>query len=101
MSTVNVSTEVKAIVERHAKLICEKAAVKLDSFNQDLNAYAVARSLKEIGVTWEDSKAMNEKVLQVLKKGGNASALRQAISETKKKTEASTEIVDELLNMEE
>lgn len=99
MSTLNVSTDVKALVERHAKLICEKANVKLDAFNQDLNAYAVARSLKEIGVSWDEK--LSTKVLQVLKKGGNASALRQAISETKKKTEASTEIVAELLDMEE
>lgn len=105
---ITVSTEVKAIVEKHAKAVCaairqqkdEKgnllnAGFKDEQFNQDLNAYAVARSLKEIGVKWDDKIA--GKVLEVLKKGGNASALRQAITETAKKQDTIANTVSKAL----
>lgn len=95
---LNVSTEIKAIVEKNAKLVCDKTQTKHDAFNQDLNAYAIARSLKEIGIDWAEE--FNGKVLEVLKKGGNASALRQAISGVNKKQDvASNEIVAKLLDM--
>ena len=57
------------------------------------------RSLKEVGASWDAE--LNEKVLQVLKKGGNASALRQAITEGKKKDSIANELVAELMEDEE
>jgi hypothetical protein len=92
---LNVSTEVKAIVHAEAKAICATAKVRNDQFNQDLNAYCAFRSLAKVGVQVPD--ALIPKVLEVLKISGNASALRQAISEEKKKTDIASEISRELL----
>lgn len=97
-AAINVSTEVKAKVEAAAKLVCTKAQAKLTEFNQDLNAFTGIVVLKELGVTIpDDKKAL---VLQALKKLGNSSALRQAISEKKTGTaDAGEELAAELANL--
>lgn len=81
-AAINVSTEVKAAVEAAAKKVCTLASAKPTEFNQDLNAFTGIVVLKELGVSIPDDK--KAQVLQALKKLGNSSALRQAISESKK-----------------
>lgn len=97
-AAINVSTEVKAKVEAAAKKVCGLAQAKLTEFNQDLNALTGIVVLKELGVTIPDDKKVL--VMQALKKLGNSSALRQAISETKKAGgDAGEAMADELMNL--
>lgn len=94
MAKIEVGTVVKALVEKHALAVCKLSSTKADSFTQDLNAIAIMRALIEIGalegdidgdvVTYTGKPELKPQILQVLKKGGNSSALRQAIMSDKK-----------------
>ena len=90
---INVSTEVKALVEAEAKAVVTALGIKVTDFNQDANAITAMRVLVGMGVKFPADKdgRIDEKVQQVFKKMGNASALRQAIdpSTTKKSSAAS------------
>jgi len=95
---INVSTEIKALVEAQAKHVCGVLKIKVTDFNQDANAITAARVLKDLGVEFpsDGNGRIDPKVMQVLKKMGNASALRQAIDpNTAKKSSAATELSDE------
>lgn len=96
-AAINVSTDIKALVERCAKSVVEIADCKLDQFNQDLNAFTGMKVLAELGIEVPDAK--KPLVRQALKKLGNSSALRQAISESKKAATAGEELADELANL--
>lgn len=94
-STITVSTEVKAMVENEAKAVCNTSKVALDDFNQDLNAITAYRCLLKSGATMPGEP---DKFLQILKKMGNASALRQAITAVEeKKTAVANAIAADLL----
>jgi hypothetical protein len=94
---IEVSTEVKALVESCAKEICDKVEAKHEQFNQDLNAWTGFLVLKRLGV--EVPEEIRPKVRQALKKLGNSSALRQAITAKKEKEIAAEEIVDALKDL--
>lgn len=94
---IEVSTEVKALVEAAAKDVCKLADAKLDQFNQDMNAFTGMLVLKKLGV--EVPEELKPKVRQALKKLGNSSALRQAIAETKKTATAGEAIAAELAGL--
>lgn len=93
---LTVSTGMKALVEEKAKAICKTLGVENEKFNQDMNAYAIRSALVAVGVKIPDDKA--REVLHILKKGGNASALRQAITATTK-TEVSDKLAEELMKV--
>ena len=97
MALISVSTEVSAMVEKAAKLVCTKAGVENDKFNQDLNAFAGLVVLQDLGI--EIPVDVKDKVRQALKKLGNASALRQAISGERKTAEKSSELMDALAEL--
>ena len=95
---VTVSTEVKALVEKTAKEVCDIAKVKYQAFNQDLNAYTALRVYKAIdGMDNVDDAGKVKLRLQAAKKLGNASALRQAITGETTKNAVADSIVSELL----
>ena len=77
---MQVTNEVKALVEAKAVLVCKIAKVANDKFNQELNAYAIKAALVAVGVKFPEDKAALDKAMQVIYKGGNTSALRQAIA---------------------
>lgn len=97
---MQVSTEVRALVEAEAKAVCIATKLRNDQFNQEMNAITAFRALKKIGgLKMELDKPTLDKVLQVLHKCSNASALRQAIStEAKKASSVANDIAAELLN---
>jgi len=86
---IKVSDKVRVICEETAKELCKERGMKLEGFNQDLNAVCAARVLVKLGVPAE--KVRNQSVLEALKVMGNTSALRQKISGAK--TAAGTEAV--------
>ena len=92
---INVSTEVKALVESEAKAVCVATKLKNDQFNQEMNAITAFRCLKKSEVVITEQQT--QRVLQILHKCGNASALRQAISTEAKKQGLAVEIANELL----
>jgi len=97
---INVSTEIKARVEAEAKVVCARLKIKVQDFNQEANAITAARVLKGMGVSFpedaENPGRIAPDVMMVLKKMGNASALRQAIDpNTAKKTTAAANLSDE------
>jgi hypothetical protein len=107
---IKVSTEVKALFEAEAKALCNTLKVEYDSFNQELNAITTFRCIRAADKKWpvlttgtKDEVAASQlahtnKVLEILHKGGNSSANRQAISDVAaKKTAAATSIVADLL----
>lgn len=102
---IEVNSKIKALVEEKAQAVCKMLGVKNDKFNQDMNAYAVQAALVAVGVTMpkgkDDAETLNKmkEVLMVLKKGGNASALRQAIDAKPVEDEKSMEIAAELLKL--
>lgn len=93
-----VSDAVKAIVNAKAKDLCKERGMKLDSFNQDACAMVCLRSLKRVEAMVDEEEEANADAkkdssfwldrraqlkLQAAKVCANASALRQAISQTK------------------
>jgi hypothetical protein len=85
-----VSTEVKQVVENEAKAVCQELGLPPDKLNQDGCAITAYRALAKVG-------ADRQKRLEVLKKCANASALRQAISGEKGKTDFVQELSAKLL----
>lgn len=90
MITSCVSKEVEGIVEVEARKICEEHDnASYDDFNQAACALAAARAIGEI---WDEFKPEKKggsvpdaewrKIMAVLYRCANASALRQAISKT-------------------
>lgn len=104
MAKIEVGTKVKEVMERHALQVCKLTGAKPDSFTQDMNAFTVLRALVELkvipgtivgdNVVADLEPAMKAQVLQVLKKGGNASALRQAIMDDKAADKVSELVAD-------
>lgn len=85
---VVVPEDVRANVEMEAKSLCEEREVKYEQLNQSMCAVAIARALKSAGADFSKCGKTKEevqgKVFAILKVGSNASALRQAISGSKK-----------------
>jgi hypothetical protein len=96
-AAIEVSTEVKALVEKCAKEVCTLVEAKNEQFNQDLNAFTGMKVLKELGV--EIPEELKPKVRQALKKLGNSSALRQAITGKKETTSAGESLAAELAEL--
>lgn len=95
---IKVSTEVKASFEAEAKKVVGLLKAKNEQFNQEMNAITTFRCLRAAGVEIADD--VKNQVLEILHKGGNASANRQAISGTVKGgTTLATDVADELLDM--
>lgn len=76
-------------MHNEAQAVCKELGITNDKFNQDANAATTLRALAKV-------KTVEEK-LQVAYLGGNASALRQAISTTK--TTKAAEIGSKLISM--
>lgn len=77
---IEVGGKVKEIVNKHALAAHKKLGLDEGEFTQDANAIAVYNSLRELGIIPDGlEKEQVGEALQALKKGGNTSALRQAI----------------------
>lgn len=88
-----VSKEVEALLEKHALAVVAEYNGKPADFSQAANALALVLAIREVdpqfGPKDKGGRYTNEqwaKILGLLYKGGNASALRQAIADSGKGT---------------